>query len=228
MANRPRVVLSYAQSLDGRIATRTGASRWISGDETLELAHRLRADHDAILVGIGTVLRDDPELTCRLGECASPTRVILDADLRTPPRARVFNRIAEVPTIVVCSETARHDETERAHALVEAGAEIVPVAADTEGRLELRAVLDAVAARRLSSVFVEGGSRVITAFYRERLVDRAYVVVAPILIGVGIDAVGDLGVDELTDAHRPQVVSVTPYGKDLVWELAFRDEEDRR
>ena len=226
MGIRPRVVMSYAQSLDGRIATRTGASRWISGDETLKLAHHLRADHDAILVGIGTVLRDDPELTCRVGDCVSPIRVILDAELRTPPDARVFNRIQEVPTIIVCSTTASHDAPERAHALVGAGAEIVTAAVDAAGYLALRSVLAAIAARRLRSVFVEGGSRVITAFYRERLVDRAYIVVAPILIGSGVDSVGELGVAELTEAYRPRVVSVTPYGNDMVWELEFPDAEN--
>ncbi len=218
MSRRPLVTVSYAQSLDGRIATRTGDSRWISGAGALRLAHRLRRDNDAILVGIGTVLRDDPELTCRLVRGASPRRVVLDSTLRLPAEAAVVRTAREVPTLVFTGTQSPPSRPE----LEAAGVRIVPAASGGGGHVRLPEVLDRLAAEGVRALFVEGGSQVITAFLREGLADRLLVVVAPLLIGQGVAAVGDLGVESLAEALRPRRQRMRRLGRDLLWELELR------
>jgi riboflavin-specific deaminase-like protein len=211
---RPRVTVSYAQSLDGRIATRTGASRWISGPGTLQLAQELRRDHDAILVGIGTVLRDDPLLTCRLPGCPSPVRVVLDTRLRLPEDSQIARSADRYATIAFTAEP----DAARAQRLARLGVRVVPLAADA-GRVPLDAALASLAASGIETLFVEGGAAVITAFVAAGLVDRLVVVTAPLLIGDGVQAVGDLGVSTLEQARRFRPVRSEQRGDDLVWEL---------
>lgn len=210
-----RVTISYAQSIDGRIATATGESRWISGSGTLRLAQRLRGTHEAILVGIGTVLRDDPELTCRLRGRPSPVRIILDSHLRLPPECAVARTAGRVPTLVLsgpgAGEQARRN-LEARHVRVAA----LPL--DDSGRIAVPEVLKYLRSQGFRSLFVEGGGQVITSFLRARRVHRLLVVTAPLLIGAGIDAVGDLGVRGLADALHPRRVRVRRIGADMVWE----------
>jgi 5-amino-6-(5-phosphoribosylamino)uracil reductase/diaminohydroxyphosphoribosylaminopyrimidine deaminase/5-amino-6-(5-phosphoribosylamino)uracil reductase len=215
----PRITISYAQSLDGRIATATGDSRWISGPSTLRLAHRLRRDHEALLVGIGTVLRDDPQLTCRLPgkRSRSPARVVLDSALRLPPDCRLARGAGELPTLVF---TARASAARRS-ALEALGVRVVESPPDPEGRVALRWALEHLADLGYASLFVEGGARVITSFLRQHLVHRLLVVVAPLLIGEGVQAVGDLGVRALSEALRPRRCRVRRFGTERVWELEF-------
>jgi 5-amino-6-(5-phosphoribosylamino)uracil reductase len=219
MGRFPRITVSYAQSLDGRIATATGDSRWISGPSTLRLAHRLRRDHEALLVGIGTVLRDDPQLTCRLPgrRSRSPARVVLDSTLRLPPDSRLARGAGELPTLVftVGAPAARRS------ALEALGVRVVESPPDPEGRIDLRGVLEHLAGLGYASLFVEGGARVITSFLRQHLVHRLLVVVAPLLIGEGVQAVGDLGVRALAEALRPARCRVRRFGAERVWELEF-------
>ena len=219
MGRIPRITVSYAQSLDGRIATATGDSRWISGPSTLRLAHRLRRDHEALLVGIGTVLRDDPQLTCRLpgSRSRSPARVVLDSTLRLPPDSRLARGAGELPTLVftVGAPAARRS------ALEALGVRVVESLPDPEGRIDLRGVLEHLAGLGYASLFVEGGAGVITSFLRQHLVHRLLVVVAPLLIGEGVQAVGDLGVHALAEALRPARCRVRRFGAERVWELEF-------
>jgi len=219
MGRIPRITLSYAQSLDGRIATATGDSRWISGPSTLRLAHRLRREHEALLVGIGTVLRDDPQLTCRLpgGRSRSPARVVLDSSLRLPPDCRLARGAGQLPTLIFTAGAP----TERRSALEALGVRVVESPPDPEGRVSLRWALEHLAGLGYASLFVEGGARVITSFLRQRLVHRLLVVVAPLLIGDGVQAVGDLGVRALSEALRPRRCRVRRYGAERVWELGF-------
>lgn len=222
----PRVTVSYAQSLDGRIATATGDSRYISCPATLRLAQRLRRDNQAILVGIGTVLRDDPELSCRLPGCASPLRVVLDSHLRLPPESTIARTAGRLPTIVFCrdgGEVAEPCLAERRSRLESCGVRVVCLPADAEGRLPPRQVLEALKREGLDSLFVEGGGRVITSFLRAGVVRRMLVVVAPLLIGEGVAAVGELGVRDLADALRPRRVRVRRLGCDRVWDLDLDD-----
>ena len=221
MSERPTVVVSFAQSLDGRIATVSGDSRWISGNETLTLAHELRRDNDAILVGIGTVTRDDPELTCRLPgkRHRSPIRIVLDSRLRLPCESRILRTAARYGTIVAC---LKGNTLERRRRLEDRGATVLECRRDAHtGGIDLNDLLHRLFSLGIGSLFVEGGGNVITSFIRQRLLDRLVVVIAPLLIGSGIPAVGDIGTETLEQAVRLHPAAVRQLGCDLVWEMEF-------
>jgi riboflavin-specific deaminase-like protein len=193
----PRVTVHYAQSLDGRIATCTGDSQWIGGPASLRLAHQLRADHTAVLVGVGTVLADNPRLTVRLVEGSSPHRIVVDSRLRLPLATNLLvDRAA--PTCVATTAAA---PAERVQAIRELGADVLVVDPDEHGQVDLRRLLMCLAAERgLESVLIEGGGGVITSALRQGIVDRLVVCIAARLIGSGVAAVGDLGVTRLQEA----------------------------
>lgn len=222
---RPRITLTYAQSLDGRIATVTGDSQWISGDDTIRLAHELRDAHDAILVGIGTVLADDPRLTCRLPGGHSPHRIVLDSTLRTPLDAHVVTGAREVPTTIFCGPDAPARRSEHLRqAGVEVVQEILRTGPDEGGALmSWQTVLSELRRREMASLLVEGGAGVLTSLFRNRLVDRLVLVSAPVVIGSGRAAVGDLGVEQLSEAWRGRTVNVRQAGEDIVWEVEFEN-----
>jgi diaminohydroxyphosphoribosylaminopyrimidine deaminase/5-amino-6-(5-phosphoribosylamino)uracil reductase len=201
-ARRPLVTLKLATSLDGRIATRTGASRWITGEEARHRAHHLRATHDAIMVGSGTALADDPELICRLPglEDRSPVRIVLDGRLRLPTSSRLARTAREVPTWVI---TRPEVDTKRRAALERCGVEVLTVAKMPGEHVDLGLALAALAARGLTRVLVEGGSEVAAALLRARLVDRLVWFQAPLLIGGdGLPAIATLAADALADCLR--------------------------
>jgi diaminohydroxyphosphoribosylaminopyrimidine deaminase / 5-amino-6-(5-phosphoribosylamino)uracil reductase len=212
---RPLVTLKLATSLDGRIAMPSGESRWISGPPARAQAHLLRARHDAVMVGIGTVLADDPQLTCRLGGLAvrSPVRVVVDPQLRIPPAARIVAEARAVPTWLLTSPSA---EPARREALSQSGAELIDVDAGADG-LDLAAALAALGARGITRLLVEGGARLAAALLKVRLVDRLAWFHAPLLIGGdGVPAVAGLGIAALGDAPRFDRVSTDPIGADLL------------
>jgi diaminohydroxyphosphoribosylaminopyrimidine deaminase/5-amino-6-(5-phosphoribosylamino)uracil reductase len=215
-AGRPLVTLKLATSLDGRIATRTGDSRWITGEEARQRAHRLRAAHDAIMVGSGTALADDPELTCRLPglEERSPVRIVLDGRLRLAPSSRLARTAHAVPTWVITRDGI---DAKRRAALERSGVEVLTVALTADTHIDLRLALAALAARGLTRVLVEGGSTLAAALLRARLVDRLVWFRAPLLIGGdGLPAIATLGTDALADCiglHRWQRLTLA---RDLV------------
>jgi 5-amino-6-(5-phosphoribosylamino)uracil reductase/diaminohydroxyphosphoribosylaminopyrimidine deaminase/5-amino-6-(5-phosphoribosylamino)uracil reductase len=221
MSSMP-VTLAYAQSLDGRIATASGDSQWISGEETLALSQELRRDHGAVAVGINTVLRDDCLLTCRLPGSPNPLRVVFDSRLRMPASCRIALTARETKTLLFCAlgERTSPEGAERGRALEAAGVRIVelPRAHDQPG-LRLAGALEAIGELGIDSLLVEGGSALLTSFLRARLATRLVVVTAPIFIGRGIAAIGDLGVDRLTEALRPRKAAARTMGADVVWEL---------
>ena len=208
--NRPYVVLKYAQTLDGRIATDGGDSKWISGPQERRVAHAMRAACDAVMVGAGTVLADDPLLTVRMVPGASPIRVVVDSTLRVPPDAQVFG--ANAATVVLTSERS---DLDRRAALRRQGAKVEVVRAAPDG-IDLADGLARLLALGIRCVLVEGGSRIITSTLRERLVDRVVVAVAPLLLGKGTDAVGDLGTSLVADGLRLQNQTVHQLGPDLL------------
>lgn len=214
----PAVTVSYAQSLDGRIATRTGDSQWISGPETLQLSQELRRDHEGILVGIGTVLKDDPLLTCRLPGCRSPHRIVLDGSARLPPESQIARTASDVP-VTLFAGSGNERRKKRLRDLGVVIEECEPAFGD--GGVDLGALLATLDRTGIRSLYVEGGSRVITSFLKARLVDRLIVVIAPLIIGEGVAAVGDLGVSSLADALAPTTVRTERAGQDLIWELSF-------
>lgn len=211
------VTLKLATSLDGRIATASGESRWITGPLAREEVHRLRARHDAVVVGVETALADDPELTVRLPgyNGRQPARVVLDSRQRLTPDCRLVKTAREVPTFVVATGEPQ------AH-LVEAGVRVLTVRALAEERPELKAVVGALAAEGLGEIFVEGGGQVAGSFLRCGLVDAIEWFRAPILIGgEGRPGVGALAVAALAEAPHFRRVEVRELGPDL-WERYAR------
>ncbi|MEJ6790422.1 RibD family protein [Brevundimonas sp. BR2-1] len=200
-----RVTLKLATSLDGRIATATGESQWITGEAARLEGHRLRAAHDAILVGVGTVLHDDPELTARLPgrPVDQPLRVVLDSRLRTPPTARVAKGDSLILTVVEPAPV---------------GAAVVERVAADHGRPSVEACFSALKRRGVSSVLIEGGGQVAASFLRAGVVDRLEWFRAPILLGgEGRPCVAALALARLADAPRFRRLAVEPCGDDL-WE----------
>jgi len=174
----PHVTLAYAQSLDGSLTATPGTPLTLSGAISMTLTHALRSLHDAILVGVGTVLADDPRLTVRLIPGRDPQPVVLDSALRTPPTARLFDHPRK-PWILT---TARSDEASRRR-LSERGAEIILLPADATGRVSLPAALDTMKARGVQSVMVEGGAQVLESFVAAHLAHYAVITLAPRLVG---------------------------------------------
>jgi 5-amino-6-(5-phosphoribosylamino)uracil reductase/diaminohydroxyphosphoribosylaminopyrimidine deaminase/5-amino-6-(5-phosphoribosylamino)uracil reductase len=209
-----RITISYAQTLDGRIATQTGDSQWIGGPESLRLAHELRASHDAVLVGVGTVVKDNPRLTTRLVEGRSPVRVVLDSRLRIPLDAHVLSD-RTAPTVVVVTQSARRAAMER---IRERGAEVLIAGGDAQGRVNLPDAVRLLAARGIGSLLIEGGAGIITSVLNERLCDRLVVCIAPKIVGSGVDAVGDLGISRLRDALAFSGVRLSHCGEDIIFD----------
>ena len=204
---RPRITWKVATSLDGRIGTSTGESQWITGPQSREQGHRLRAAHDAVLVGVETVLADDPRLTVRLpdGETGTdPLRVVLDSRLRTPP----FARLAKAGTLILTTRDP----------VVIGETEIVRVAGDTQGRPTVKAVLETLSARGIRSLMIEGGGRVAACFVTAGVVDAIEWFRAPILLGGdGRPGVAALALARLAHAPRYRRLAAEPMGDDL-WE----------
>jgi diaminohydroxyphosphoribosylaminopyrimidine deaminase/5-amino-6-(5-phosphoribosylamino)uracil reductase len=176
----PYVVLKLALSLDGRIASRTGASKWVTGPEARARVHLLRAQHDAVMVGIGTVLADDPRLTVRDAPGHSPLRVILDTKLRTPIASRLVQSAREVPTWVMCTTDAPFSAE---HELVERGVEVLRAPPSAEGRIDPMAALRLLASRGIVTVMVEGGAELAGSVLAGAAVDELHCFIAPILLG---------------------------------------------
>jgi diaminohydroxyphosphoribosylaminopyrimidine deaminase / 5-amino-6-(5-phosphoribosylamino)uracil reductase len=214
---RPHVTLKAGMTLDGKIADLHGASRWITGESARQHAHRLRSESDAIVVGIGTVLRDDPELTVRLAQPwpREPLRVVLDTGARTPPGARLIRAGRPTCAVIAVGSEAPHT---RVKALADAGATIV-VCRTRDGRVDLGALLTELFAREVRAVLVEGGGEVHGAFLDAGLVDRVAMFAAPLLIGGrgATPVVGGAG-RELKSAVRLSDFTVTPLGDDLLVE----------
>jgi len=213
----PFVTLKFALTLDGRIATAAGHSRWISSPASLRFAHRLRRAHDAILVGAGTVLKDNPELTCRLVRGENPLRVVIDSHLRTSPDASVFE-VRRSSAIVAATRKA---PAERRRLFERQGIEVLELGEDEEGRVDLHGLLNLLGQRKIASLLVEGGAGVNTSFLREHLVDRLIAVIAPKIVGTGINAVGDLGIRRMENSLRLSFDRITRSGDDLIIEARF-------
>jgi diaminohydroxyphosphoribosylaminopyrimidine deaminase / 5-amino-6-(5-phosphoribosylamino)uracil reductase len=220
---RPLVTLKLATTLDGRIATASGESRWITSEAARREVHRLRATHDAVLVGSGTVLADDPDLTCRIPGLArmAVLRVIADARLRTPASARLIATARAAPSWLV---TAPGHAPARLAPYLAAGAEIIPVARGAEGGLEPRALLAALAARGLTRVLAEGGGGLAAALLGAGLADRLVWFHAPSLIGGdGLAAVAPLALARLAERPRYRLVAQRRLGPDTMSEFERED-----
>ena len=188
-------------------------SQWISSPASLKLVHRLRARHDAILVGIGTVLHDDPELTVRLVRGRNPLRVVVDSHLKIPETSKLVATASATPTFIA---TTRHPDHDRARLLASRGVNILSIDADPNGRVDLRKLLKRLAKENISSVMVEGGSQIITSFLSQHLAQRIVAVIAPKILGQGTQTVGDLQITDLDQAQKISIKRISRLGADLV------------
>lgn len=207
---RPLVTLSYAQSLDGCLTLRQGEPSPVSGAASMRISHELRATHDAILVGIGTVLADNPRLTARLVPGDDPRPIVLDSHLRTPTDARLLAH--PKGAIIVTTEAAPPDRHEP---LIAAGAAAWTLPADDDGRVSLPNLLVRLAEAGVTSLMVEGGAGVISSFLRNRLADRAVITIAPTFAG-GYHAVDSLGFTDWASLPRLKTTSSTQVDDDLI------------
>lgn len=207
-----RVTLKLATSLDGRIATASGESRWITGANAREAVHAMRAEHDAVLVGVETAIADDPELIVRLPDYSGkqPARVVLDSHQRLPSDCKLVKTARETPTYLVTID----DSNNR---LTDAGVKVLQVKAAGD-RPDLQASLDALEAEGVGSVLVEGGGQVAASFLRCELVDAIEWFRAPIVLGgEGRPAIGALALTALADAPRFRRTALDVIGDDI-WE----------
>jgi diaminohydroxyphosphoribosylaminopyrimidine deaminase/5-amino-6-(5-phosphoribosylamino)uracil reductase len=215
---RPFVILKSAMTLDGKIATRTGDSRWVSGEESRLQVHRMRDYVDAVMVGIGTVLADDPRLTVRIpgGGQGGPLRVVVDPELRTPPEAAMLSRAGGGAVLLAAAEGA---SPVRAEELMRQGAEIIYLES-REGRIDLASLMQRLEARGVTSVLLEGGSGIASSALEAGIVDKVVSFIAPKIVG-GREAptpVGGSGRELMAEALELHGVTYTPCGRDVMVE----------
>lgn len=219
--DRPYVIAKWAQSLDGRLVTPAGESKWISGEPSQREVHKLRARVDAVLVGAGTVLTDDPQLTARgVRVRRMAVRVVLDGRLRIPEDSQLIRSAKRFPTLVFSAK--RPSASRKAERLRRAGVEVVPVRATRDG-LDLRRVLENLAERGVTNLLVEGGPTVLAAFFEGGWVDEAWVFTAPRFIRGS--AASGIFTQTRTDRRRkvrvPYCVTVRRVGKDVLHRMWF-------
>ncbi|HEY3920236.1 MAG TPA: bifunctional diaminohydroxyphosphoribosylaminopyrimidine deaminase/5-amino-6-(5-phosphoribosylamino)uracil reductase RibD [Stellaceae bacterium] len=217
---RPLVTLKLAATLDGRIATSHGESQWITGEAARSRAHLLRATHDAVMVGVGTVIADDPLLTCRLPglETRSPVRIVIDGGLRVPLTAKLVADAKKVPTWIVHRHGA---EAVRCQTLRDCGIELIEVPVSENLEMDLTVAFAELGKRGLTRVLVEGGASLAGELVEEGLVDRLAWFHAPMLIGGdGLPAIAAFGVDSLAAAPRFKRLSLEAIGDDVFETLA--------
>lgn len=211
---RPFVTLKLATSLDGRIATASGDSQWISGEQSRRIVHGLRNRVDAVLVGAETVRSDDPQLTCRIRGGRDPLRVILDGHLSISPRARVCTQRSTTGTLIVAAED--HGQAKKQAQLEAQGVQIVCFPGQN-GRVSLRLLLAELAKRGHKSVLIEGGGRVAAVALREGVVDKVLFFYAPLLLGGdGRAMIGPLGIDRVAAGQKLHTITVERIGRDIL------------
>jgi diaminohydroxyphosphoribosylaminopyrimidine deaminase / 5-amino-6-(5-phosphoribosylamino)uracil reductase len=219
---RPLVILKSAMTLDGKVATRSGDSQWISGEASRARAHRWRAESDVVAVGIGTALADDPELTARVeGVARQPRRVVFDSEARLPVDSRLVRSAGECPVFLVCSRAASRTRMEGLEA---AGVELIVASGGNEaGRVG--SALGELGARGVQSLLLEGGPHLAGAFLEAGEVDEARVFVAPLLVGgrAARTAIEGEGVEQIAGAARSGSVAVDRIEDDVVITARFRE-----
>lgn len=216
---KPFVTVKIAQTLDGKIATLNGDSRWISGEKSRRVVHGLRKEHDAVLVGVRTVIRDDPELSVRSAsgkrfDRISPRRIVLDSRLRIPVMARLLHGTDPDRTIV--ATTGRASGAKKAR-LEKLGVRVWTLRHDRFGNVSIPALLREMAENGMTSVLVEGGSSIFTAFLKSGEVDRLIVFTSPSLFGAGMPSLGDLGIRVPSDACRFKTFDWKRVGSDMMF-----------
>lgn len=210
--HRPFVTLKMAQTLDGRIATSSGDSKWISGPIARKMAHQLRAQNDAVLVGAGTVRQDNPALTVRHVKGRNPYRVVVSTSGRLPRQSQLLSDNKDFKTVVATNIKAAHKLSLGSNA----GLTYWAVKQLRDGRLDPSDILTKAAEFGIRSILIEGGAELATSFLKAGLVDKYIAIVAPVIVGQGTNAVADLGVRKIADSIKLDRVTVERLGSDLV------------
>jgi len=214
--NRPVVTLKTATSMDGCIATRSGDSQWITGPQARSYGHLLRARHDAILTGIGSILSDNPLLTCRLPglEGQSPHRVIVDSQLRIPDNCDLVKSAKHYPATIITSDNSSVNVR---NSLIKSGVEVIACHQDSQGQIDLDSALQLLSEKGITRLLVEAGAKLTGAFLKGDLVDVIAWFRAPIFIGEdGLSALTSLDMDKLNDAKRYSRLATTRLGDDIL------------
>ena len=222
----PYVHMKIAQSLDGRIATSTGDSRWITDEDARRKVHQWRANADAVLVGVNTVIADNPALTVRLIEGKQPLRVVLDTNLRTPVDAvLVSDEYRHLTHIFTASVEADKIDT-----FLEKGVHVHRISKSSDGRVSLSETLRQLGNLNISNIIVEGGAAIFTEFIRESLFDKLSVFIAPIIVGEGRNSVQDLGITSIKSAKRLKHIQISSVNDQVLMEgfrMLWKDVPDR-
>jgi diaminohydroxyphosphoribosylaminopyrimidine deaminase / 5-amino-6-(5-phosphoribosylamino)uracil reductase len=214
----PFVTVKYAQTLDGRIAAAGGSSKWISSEAARKFAHQLRAEHDAIMIGAGTVRADNPELTVRLVRGRNPLRVVVSESLLIPEKSKILESGKDAKTLIA---TTKNEKDHQFQIIASSGVEMVTVQQDKQGNVDLRKLLKILAKRGISSILVEGGAGIITSLLKNDLAKRLVTIIAPKIIGKGIEAVGDLQISDLKYAKKLCFQKIRRIGPDIMIDSRF-------
>jgi diaminohydroxyphosphoribosylaminopyrimidine deaminase/5-amino-6-(5-phosphoribosylamino)uracil reductase len=210
----PFVLLKSALTMDGRIATACGNARWITNEISRRFVHRLRSQADAIMVGVGTVIADDPELTCRIQGGRDPVRVVIDSMLRIPPAARLLRLDSRAKTVVATIS----DQKEKIDAIRELGAEVL-ICREKDGRVDLQDMLARLGLMNIQSLLLEGGSTLAGEALRQGLIDKVMLFYAPKLVGGdGPGLFAGMGIERMEDAYRLKRLRIRRFGEDIMIE----------
>lgn len=214
--NRPFVHIKFAETIDGKIATKTGSSKWITGEEARKFTHILRKEAGAVLVGVGTVLKDNPELTVRhIDVSKQPKRVLIDKFLETPVDFNIFNNKAE--TILITSEEAEKSKLTQLEKRENIKIYILPL---ENGKFKIEHILDLLKEEQIIHILVEGGKGLITSFIKEKMFDKISAFIAPKIIGEdGISVVGELGVENINEAIQLKTKKIQQLGNDILIQM---------
>ncbi|MFH1593556.1 MAG: bifunctional diaminohydroxyphosphoribosylaminopyrimidine deaminase/5-amino-6-(5-phosphoribosylamino)uracil reductase RibD [Candidatus Omnitrophota bacterium] len=211
---RPYITVKFAQTLDGRIAARDGSSKWISSSQSREFAHRLRAQNDAILVGVNTVLIDDPALTVRYARGTDPVRLIIDSRLRTPIDSRVVKETGHSATIIITTRKASSSKIKKLRSM---GVGLIITPFSKDGDIDLKKAVRVLYKRGIRSILVEGGQKIITSFLSLKMADKVIAIISPKIVGKGIESVGDLGVSNIKGAIKLRIKRIEKLGGDIIY-----------
>ncbi len=214
--NRPFVHIKFAETIDGKIATKTGSSKWITGEEARKFTHILRKEAGAVLVGVGTVLKDNPELTVRhIDALKQPKRILIDRFLETPVDFNIFNNKAE--TILITSEKAEKSKLAQLEKRENIKIYILPL---ENGKFKIEHILDLLKEEQIIHILVEGGKGLITSFIKEKMFDKISAFIAPKIIGEdGISVVGELGVENINEAIQLKTKKIQQLGNDILIQM---------
>lgn len=214
----PYVTLKAAQTIDGKIADKSGESKWISSISSRRYVHQLRSKYDAVLIGSGTVEQDNPSLTVRLVEGRNPKRVILDTYLDLKPSFKIFTNNSDKKLIIFTSRKSA-EKKRKVSTLTSKGVQILFIKESEEGKLNLKSVLRELAKIQISSILIEGGNEIYTSFLKDKLFDDIYLFISPKLMGCGLPVVGNLGKKNIKSAYKVKINSFEKVGDDIMLQL---------